>query len=194
MLRYRIIKNQIKTSPAYGKYYGKLLHEILTYEEFIEHLAAHNTSFTEGTFQAVLTDTMNCLRELLLLGKAVRLGDMGIFSLGAITEGTETAKDIDKEHKTGFHVANIKGLRVNWYLGKKFNAQDLFDKATFKEATAYTPDEGDGGNGSGNDSKADTDKDEKPTTPSGSGNGGSSSSGGSSSGGTDLDDSPNGLE
>lgn len=135
--------------------------------------------------QAVFTDTMNCLRELLLLGKAVRLGDMGIFSLGAITEGTETAKDIDKEHKTGFHVANIKGLRVNWYLGKKFNAQDLFDKATFKEATAYTPDEGDGDNGSGSDSKADTDKDSTPTTPSG-GNGGSSSSGG-----TELGDGDN---
>lgn len=179
MLRYRIYKNQIAGNKGEGMYYGKLTHEAMTFAEFIQHLAGHNASFTEGTFYAVLTDTMNCLRELLLLGKAVRLGDMGIFSLGAVTEGTETAKDIDKEHRTGFHVANIKGLRVNWYLGKKFNVKQLYNDATFKEAGKYSIDEGDGstsddqGGGSA-DVKGDdqTDQTDKPSQGGGSSSGG----------------------
>ena len=190
MLRFRIYKNQISGNKGEGLYYGKLTHETMTFDEFIKHLAGHNASFTEGTFYAVLTDTMNCLRELLLLGKAVRLGDMGIFSLGAVTEGTETVKDIDKEHRTGFHVVNIKGLRVNWYLGKKFNAKQLFNDATFKEAGPYSIDEGDGDNGGGSaDVKGDegNQKTDKPSQGgSGTGDteeygGGSSSAGGSSS-------------
>lgn len=176
MLRYAIYQNKITGSNGEGKYYGRLTHEAMSFEEFVKHLAGHNSSFTEGTFNAVLIDTMNCLRELLLLGKAVRLGDMGIFSLGAITEGAETARDIDQKHRTGFHASNIKGLRVNWYLGKKFNAKDLYNDATFKEAGKYSPDEGDGNTGGGSANV----KDDKPSQ-----GGGSSSGvvdGGSSSG------------
>lgn len=120
-------------------YYGKLTHETMTFDEFIKHLVSHNASFTEGTFFAVLTDTMNCLRELLLLDKAVRLGDMGIFSLGAVTEGTETAKDIDKER---FHVANIK------------------------EAGKYSIDEGDGDNDGGSADVKGDEGDQKTDKPS----------------------------
>lgn len=197
MLRFRIYKNQIAGNKGEGLYYGKLTHETMTFDEFIQHLAGHNASFTEGTFYAVLTDTMNCLRELLLLGKAVRLGDMGIFSLGAVTEGSETAKDIDKEHRTGFHVANIKGLRVNWYLGKKFNAKQLFNDATFKEAGKYSIDEGDGDNGGGSADVKGDEGDQKTDKPSqgdsgagdteeyGSGSG--SDGGGSTDGGSSTD-------
>lgn len=191
MLRFRIYKNQIAGNKGEGLYYGKLTHETMTFDEFIQHLAGHNASFTEGTFYAVLTDTMNCLRELLLLGKAVRLGDMGIFSLGAVTEGSETAKDVDKEHRTGFHVANIKGLRVNWYLGKKFNAKQLFNDATFKEAGKYSIDEGDGDNGGGSaDVKGDEDdqKTDKPSQgDSGAGDTEEYGSGNSSDGGGSTD-------
>lgn len=165
MLRYKVQKCNLTGSKADGKYYGRLTHELMEFDELIKYLAGKNTSFTEGTFQAVLVDTMNALRELLLMGKSVRLGEMGIFSLGMTSEGAETLRDVDKDHKTGFHVANIKGLKVNWLLGKRFETKQLFADATFKEAGKYTPDEGDGGSGD----KADTGGD----------GGGSSSTGGS---------------
>lgn len=160
MLRYKVQKCNLTGSRADGKYYGRLTHELMEFDELTKYLAGKNTSFTEGTFQAVLTDTMVALRELLLMGKSVRLGDMGIFSLGMTSEGAETLRDTAKDHKTGFHVANIKGLRVNWLLGKRFDPKQLFADATFKEAGKYTPDEGDGGSGD----KADTGGD-SGTTP-----------------------------
>lgn len=156
MLRYKIQKCNLTGSKADGKYYGRLTHELMEFDELTKYLAGKNTSFTEGTFQAVLVDTMNALRELLLMGKSVRLGEMGIFSLGMTSEGAETLRDVDKDHKTGFHVSNIKGLKVNWLLGKRFDPKQLFVDASFKEAGKYTPDEGDGSTTGGGGSKADT--------------------------------------
>lgn len=147
MLRFKIFKCNLTGSKADGKYYARITHELMEFDELVKYLAGKNTSFTEGTFQAVLTDTMNALRELLLMGKSVRLGDMGIFSIGCESEGAETLRDVDKDHRTGFHVSNIKGVRVNWMLGKRFEPKQLFADASFKEAGKYTPDEDGAGGG-----------------------------------------------
>lgn len=132
MLKYKKYQNKNEHSQAYGKWYGRLVHELLEFDEFIEHMANHHCVFSEATIRGVLIEMETCLRELLLEGKAVRIDDLGIFALGAKTTGALTA---DK-----FTADSITGVGVNLFLGKRFRARNLFADAKFKETDKYIGD------------------------------------------------------
>lgn len=132
MLKYKKYQNKNTSSSAYGKWYGRLVHELLEFDEFIEHMANHHCVFSEATIRGVLIEMETCLRELLLEGKAVRIDELGIFALGVKTNGELTA---DK-----FTADSIKGVNVNLFLGKRFRARNLFADARFKEADKYIGD------------------------------------------------------
>lgn len=132
MLKYKKYQNKNDDSTAYGKWYGRLVHELMEFDEFIEHMANHHCVFSEATIRGVLIEMEVCLRELLLEGKAVRLDDLGIFSLGMSTKGKVEKKD--------FNADCIKSLTVNLFLGKRFRAKDLLADAKFKEADKYIGD------------------------------------------------------
>ena len=89
----------------------------------------HHSVFSEANIKGVITEMENCLRELLLDGKAVRLGTLGIFRIGIKTTGTQELKDWNTRE-------NVKGARVNLYLGKRFRNlfQDLKISETAKNA------------------------------------------------------------
>ncbi len=87
-------------------------------------MANHHCVFGESTIRGVLIEMQVCMRELLLEGKAVRLDDLGIFRIGLETSGAKTAKE--------FTADNIKAVRLNLYLGKRFRAADLFKDAKFR--------------------------------------------------------------
>lgn len=129
MIRYKLYQG---TNPlTKGKWYARASHEAVTFDEFVKHIANHHCIFSEATLRAVLGEVKVCLRELLLEGKAVRIDDLGIFSLSIKSTGVSTLKK--------FNVAsNIQGVRVNWYLGKQFTAAELFKDATFKEFGTYS--------------------------------------------------------
>jgi len=150
MLKYKKYQNKNTSSSAYGKWYGRLVHELLEFDEFIEHMANHHCVFSEATIRGVLIEMETCLRELLLEGKAVRIDELGIFALGVKTNGELTA---DK-----FTADSIKGVNVNLFLGKRFRARNLFADARFKEADKYI---GDGNYYEPDGETADTDG--KPT-------------------------------
>ena len=61
------------------------------------------------------------MRELLLEGKKIRLGDLGDFSVLLRSKGAETA---DK-----FTAQNITGVNVNWECGSEF--KNLIEDAEF---------------------------------------------------------------
>ena len=132
MIKYKKYQNKNLKSVAYGKWYGRAVHELLEFDEFIEHMAKHHCVYSEGTLRGALIEMQICLRELLLEGKAVRFDDLGIFALGISTNGEVTA---DK-----FTAESIKGIKVNLYLGKRFRARDLFKEAKYKEADKYIGD------------------------------------------------------
>ena len=132
MLKYKKYQNKNTRSSAYCKWYGRLVHELLEFDEFIEHMANHHCVFSEATIRGVLIEMETCLRELLLEGKAVRIDELGIFALGVKTNGELTA---DK-----FTADSIKGVNVNLFLGKRFRARNLFADARFKEADKYIGD------------------------------------------------------
>ena len=130
MLRYKKYQNTNKDSRAYGKWFGRAIHELVEFDDFVEHMAKHHCVFSEGTIRGVLIEMEVCLRELLLEGKAVRFDELGIFRIGLKTIGV-TSKD-------NFTANNVQGVRLNLHLGKRFRAADLFKDAKIREADIYT--------------------------------------------------------
>lgn len=134
MIKYKKYQNRNEESRAYKKWFGRAVHELMEFDEFVEHMANHHCVYSEGTIRGVLIEMEICLRELLLEGKAVRFDDLGIFRIGLQTRGADSSSDFSAE--------NIRGIRMNLYLGKRFRAAQLFKDAKFREADLYA------GNGS----------------------------------------------
>ena len=111
-------KADITETKAYGT---AQVHEVLTFDDFCQHIADHNSPFSKGTVKGVLTDAVACIREQLLAGNKVKLGDLGDFSVELQTEGAVTTED--------FSAANIKAVNVRWTPGREF--EDLRADATF---------------------------------------------------------------
>lgn len=149
MIKYKKYQNKTEQSASYGKWYGRAVHELMEFDEFIEHMAKHHCVYSEGTLRGVLIEMEICLRELLLEGKAVRLDDLGIFALSISNKKGGAAKSED------FTASLINGVRMGLHLGKRFRAAQLFKDAKFREADKYI--------GDGNYYEPDPD-DEDPTT------------------------------
>lgn len=128
MIRYKKYKSN-QTGVTKNKWYGRAVTELMEFEEFVKHMANHHCVFGESTIRGVLIEMQICMRELLLEGKAVRLDDLGIFRIGLETSAATTAKE--------FTADNIKAVRLNLYLGKRFRAADLYKDAKFREAGKY---------------------------------------------------------
>lgn len=132
MIKYKKYKNNNKYNAAYGKWYGRAVHELMEFDEFIEHMAKHHCVFSEATIRGVIIEMEVCLREMLLEGKAVRLDDLGIFAIGMSTQGEETAEK--------FTADSIKSVSMSLFLGKRFKAKQLLTDAKFREADKYIGD------------------------------------------------------
>ena len=96
-----------RIAEAYGKWFPRVANtETVALEELTEHMAAHNTPFSKGAILGMLTDFVGCTKELLLLGKNVKIPDLAIFSLGLKVKSGAASKE-------EFSVAkNIAGLKL----------------------------------------------------------------------------------
>ena len=86
--------------------------DVMTIEKFAKHIATHGCVYSRADISAILYLAVDCMRELLLEGKKIRLGDLGDFSVLLRSKGAETA---DK-----FTAQNITGVNVNWECGSEF--------------------------------------------------------------------------
>ena len=112
-------KSGITETMAYGT---AQVHEILDLDKFCQHIAEHNSPFSKGAIKGVLTDAVSCLREQMLAGNKVYLGDLGSFYPELQTEGAVTTED--------FTVDNIKEVNVRWLPSKSF--KNLRQEAEFQ--------------------------------------------------------------
>jgi predicted histone-like DNA-binding protein len=103
------LKANITETKAYGT---AQVHEILSFDDFCEHIAQHNSPFSKGAIQGVLTDAVSCLREQMLAGNKVKLGDLGDFYVELACEGAVTTEDFTSD--------NIKEVNVRWLPSKSF--------------------------------------------------------------------------
>lgn len=108
----RKYQNKNTMSKGYGKYYGRIVHtETLTLDEFANHIASHGSPFDRATIIGVLAASCDCLVELTLDSKKVRLGDLGTFYMSA-----ETTGETDPENFTD---DNIKKLHLRFWPNMK---------------------------------------------------------------------------
>ena len=72
MIKYQIYQNRLEGTSAYGKYYARIVSdETVNLDSLAEHMRDHNSPYSKGTIRGILTDTVRCVRELLLQGKRV---------------------------------------------------------------------------------------------------------------------------
>jgi len=106
------------------KYYAcAQTNKIVSLDEFAKHISTHGCVYKRADISAVLTMAVDCLREMLLNGYKIELGDMGSFYVSFSSEGTLTAKDFNPIH-------NIKAVNVNWERGVEF--LNLKESAEFR--------------------------------------------------------------
>ena len=155
--------------------------DVMTIEKFAKHISTHGCVYSRADISAILYMAVDCMREQLLEGKKIRLGDLGDLSVSLTSKGAETAK--------AFTAQNITGVNVVWDCGQEFknlladaefnlvasrSAQAAVLKAvkageTVVDLNAKT--EGDGGDG-GDDT--DPSNPSNPSNPSGGNTGGGS--------------------
>ena len=95
--------------------------DVMTIEKFAKHITSHGSVYSRADISAILYMAVDCMREMLLEGKKIRLGDLGDFSLLLASKGAETA---DK-----FTAQNITNVKVQWEPGQQF--KNLIDDAEF---------------------------------------------------------------
>ena len=200
--------SETSQSELAGKIYARVDYkQELSVQDMAQHMAEHNTAFSEGTITGILIDFVKCIREQVLMGNTVKINNLAIFK--ATVEGnaldtlydaqtdkvaTATLGTLKDGDKTGPAVKVIKLLaqstgdftREELKKDVKFSFTDK-TKAEIAAAKGETPSNGttNGGNsgqsgntgGSGNNGNTGT------VTPGNGGNTGGGNTGGDDNGG-----------
>lgn len=104
----------------------------LDIDAIAQHMVAHGCHYDEGDIIAVSKKLVGCVRELLLEGYTLNLGDLGIFGIRLQSEPVcESVADEDTGKKPIFTADNIRAVRVFWKRSPKF--VNLIQNATFHE-------------------------------------------------------------
>ena len=110
------MKTEVQHAFAVAQY-----SDLMTIEKFARHIATHGCVYSRADISAILYLAVDCMREMLLDGRKIRLGDLGDFSVSLSSKGAETA---DK-----FSSANISAVNVVWDCGQEF--KNLLPDAEF---------------------------------------------------------------
>ena len=151
ILKYKMVTRiNPQNKSEQPKWYAKAVQDrTIDFEDLVTHMSEHNSPYSRGVIHGVLTDMLDCVKELVLDGKSVRLGDLGLFSVGLKTSG---AKSRDR-----WSVAtHVQGVTLNVRNTKTWSNAELRKNTTLQELIGYddgssTNDEGDSPSDSGND-------------------------------------------
>ncbi len=181
-IKYRKIKRTPQTGENAGKelwYATVVTDREMNFEEFVDHISSHNSPYSRGTVHGVMMDMLDCLKELILDGKSVRLGDLGLFSIGMSSRGEVSRDKVTSASVDGIHLL-VKNTK-NWSNSElkklcKITAYDA--RGGEEDGSGTTPGGGSDGGGSGNTQGSGT---TGGTGSEGSGGTGSEGSGGNTS-------------
>jgi len=113
-------KADVKETKAYGQ---AQIRKKLSLEEFAAHIREHGCVYDKGDIAAIITKTIRCLREQLLLGNSIVLSDLGTFAPTLKTKGATLAED--------FNASNILAVNVKWTKSRDFKGTELRKDAEF---------------------------------------------------------------
>ncbi|ALK84645.1 hypothetical protein BvMPK_2043 [Phocaeicola vulgatus] len=85
----------------------------MTLDKFCYHIASHGCVYSRADIQAILILAVDCLREQLLNGQQIQMGDLGVFSNSIRSLGAHSMAE--------FTVENITEVNVLWAPGVRFN-------------------------------------------------------------------------
>ena len=151
-----IMYRKVKRTPQTGENAGKELwyatvvtDREMNFEEFVDHISSHNSPYSRGTVHGVMMDMLDCLKELILDGKSVRLGDLGLFSIGMSSRGEVSRDKVTSASVEGIHLL-VKNTK-NWSNSelKKLCKITAYDARGGEETDGGTT--GGGTNGGGSD-------------------------------------------
>ena len=92
MLRYQKYQSNSSLESVNGKWFIRIVPgEQVDLEGLSDHMASHNSGFSKGQILGILTDMVDCIRELLVDGKTVKIPNLAIFSLGVNCKASDTA-------------------------------------------------------------------------------------------------------
>lgn len=135
-LHIKLIRNNIKSSNSYGKYFAKAVSQgEVTIDDICEEIN-RNSSFSEGTVIGVVTELQDLLKEKLREGQTVVLPGIGRFSLRVESIGVDDPKAFNiRRHITrivcgflpagrriqGRHILYdlCEGVKTVWHKGAK---------------------------------------------------------------------------
>ena len=170
-IKYRKVKRTPQTGENAGKelwYATVVTDREMSFEEFVDHISSHNSPYSRGTVHGVMMDMLDCMKELILDGKSVRLGDLGLFSIGMSSRGEVSRDKVNSASVQDIHLL-VKNTK-NW------SNAELKKLCKITAYDSYGTEEADGGG----------------TNPSGgsdTGGGGSNTEGGGTNQGTGGTDS-----
>lgn len=110
-----LVATEIKKAYAQAQY-----NEVMNLQAFARHIATHGCVYSRADIVAILTMAVDCLREQLLAGQKIQLGDLGSFYLSLNSKGADSAKTFNP-------TANITSVNVNWEQSREF--KNLIDEA-----------------------------------------------------------------
>ena len=132
MIRYILRKIKNDQSPVFNRWFAyPVVEETVNLSNLAKHMASHNTPFSAGVIKGLLTDMINCIKELLLEGKNVKIDDLAIFSLG-IKNRKGGAESEDQFTVT----QNIEGVKFRARATGELMAKNLNLEASMKKAKA----------------------------------------------------------
>lgn len=175
-----LVNTEVQKTFAVAQY-----SEVMTIEKFAKHISSHGCVYSRADISAILYMAVDCMREQLLEGKKIRLGDLGDFAVSLSSKGAADAST--------FTAQNITDVKVFWEPGVQF--KNLITDAEFNLVASRAAqakvlkalrageskvdlegaDNGDNGDNGGNDPGG--------NKPGGNPGSGSNPSGGSSTGG-----------
>ena len=174
MVRYILQQIKITSSKAYGKWYAKnVVEETIDLDGLSEHMSHHNSQhmshhnspYSKGVIKGLLTDMIQCIKELLLQGMNVKIDDLAIFSLG-IKNKLAAATEEDFTVSKNIDGVKLKARATGELMSKSLNLDATLKKATFINGK-ITPATNSGESGSETDPSASNSPSTGPSASSG---------------------------
>ena len=96
MAKYRLYKNKNVKSTGYNKYYAKkAAGKLIDMDGLVQHMAGHNSPYSKGLLKGIVTDMVECIRELAYEGNQVKIDNLGIFQVSLKSKGVANPNDFN---------------------------------------------------------------------------------------------------
>ena len=100
--------SETSQSELAGKIYARVDYkQELSVQDMAQHMAEHNTAFSEGTITGILIDFVKCIREQVLMGNTVKINNLAIFKATVEANALETLYDAQNDKVAQATIGNL---------------------------------------------------------------------------------------